>query len=148
MDRFIFRIISAFLLVNFTSCITTSEDDNIEHVKVGDIVPAFTIMMSDGSEFDSRTYPTPYTLVFFNTTCVDCRQELPLHEAAYRQGERIVCVARSEAASSIQAYWTEQGWTMPYSPQPDRRVFDLFATQGIPRTYHVGPGYVVTSMHS
>lgn len=135
----------AMMLV--TGCTSDPEPDS--RVKVGDSLPWFSVVMSDG-----RTV-TPATLlgheaviVFFNTDCPDCRHELPLLQARYDAYPEVeyVCIARAEGAQTIREFWSKNGLTLPWSAQPDRKVYSLFATSGIPRTYTVAPSGFVTAL--
>jgi hypothetical protein len=47
----------------------------------------------------------------------------------------MVAIAREEQQENIAAFWQERHLSIPYSPQKDRRIFNLFATQSIPRAY-------------
>ena len=47
----------------------------------------------------------------------------------------MVAIAREETEESIQAFWEAHGLSIPYSPQSDRRVYNLFAIITIPRVY-------------
>ena len=127
------------------SCIH-EDDEWVERVAVGDRLPAFTVTLNDGTRYDS-TEPGESVIVFFNTSCTDCQRELPLLDARYKAGEfdgqRIVCISRAEEESSVATFWRANGLTLPYSAQPDRRIFDLFASAGIPRIYFVDEQGVV-----
>lgn len=129
----------------FSSCVT--EDDGREWVlPAGSRLPRFSVVMNDGrtvtqDDFLGRTG----IIVFFSTGCPDCRRELPLLQQAYEDSlaagsdALFVCIAREETSASIQQYWEEEDLTLPYSPQPDRRVYNLFATIGIPRIFVTSP---------
>ena len=121
----------------FVSCVT-EDDEVIERVKVGDRVPVFAVDLSDGTHYDSRTAGAS-VIIFFHTDCADCQRELPLINARYARGEyadrRVVCISRAEGEAPVAAFWQSHGLTLPYSAQPDRRIFDLFASAGIPRIY-------------
>lgn len=147
LSTFCRHLLTATLLVLFaTSCIR-EDDEMIEHIGIGDRLPAFSVVMNDGSIYDSSA-PGPSVIVFFHTQCVDCQRELPLLDARYRAGEfegcRFVCIGRAESADDVAAYWRSAGLALPYSPQPDRRIFDLFATSGIPRIYESNAQGIVT----
>lgn len=53
----------------------------------------------------------------------------------YGRDVNFVCISRAEENDAVQAYWSEHALTLPYSPQPDKAVYNLFATQTIPRVY-------------
>lgn len=130
------------------SCIH-EDDEWVERVAVGDRLPAFTVTLSDGTRYDS-TEPGESVIVFFNTSCTDCQRELPRLDTQYKAGEfagqRLVCISRAEEEGSVAAYWRANGLTLPYSAQPDRRIFDLFASAGIPRIYTVDSCGIITNV--
>jgi len=112
-------------------------------VRVGDLLPDFSVEVIDGSSrtlFNNRDLEGTTIIVFFHTTCVDCQRELPELNDYYlrhRQdpGFQMVAIAREESEESIASYWKQHNLSIPYSPQTDRRIYNLFATQFIPRVY-------------
>lgn len=140
------NILYVLLLALFSSCIHDGDDEWVERVAVGDRLPAFAVTLSDGTRYDSAE-PGETVIVFFNTGCTDCQRELPRLDAQYKAGEfdgrRIVCISRAEGEGSVAAYWQANGLTLPYSAQPDRRIFDLFASAGIPRIYETDAAGIV-----
>lgn len=129
-------------LVMLTGCVT-EPDTGGSLLGPGDDVPEFSVTLSDGTTCGSRELSRDGgILVFFNTECPDCRRELPklqtLHAA--HPEVMILCMAREESQERIAAFWADNELTLPYSPQPDRRVYSLFATEGIPRIYLIGKG--------
>lgn len=138
------------MMMSVTACVT-DKDEPVWSLAPGNRVPQFTVTLNDGSVFDSST-DLPAIIVFFNTDCPDCRRELPgLQQyydsivAAAAPTPTIVCIAREESAESIARYWADNGLTMPYSAQPDRRIYSLFASSGIPRIYEVDAAGLITA---
>ena len=89
---------------------------------------------------------------FFNTSCTDCRKELPVVQQVYdRYGDNgrmeFVPVSREEEAASVSRYWAEHGLTLPFSAQADRAVYNLFAFSSIPRIYITDTASVVRYVH-
>ena len=81
-------------------------------------------------------------LVFFNTECQDCQRELPKLQRLYEtirgdSARAFLAISREEGKEQIEAYWRQKGLTLPFSPQPNRSVYNLFATSGIPQYYEV-----------
>ena len=77
--------------------------------------------------------------MFFHTGCPDCQQALPrmqrLYDTYHRQGVQFALISREEGASTIEDYWQTNGFTMPYSAQEDRTIYELFAKSRVPRVY-------------
>ena len=131
------------LLWAFCSCIS---DKTSVFVDVGDKLPAFSVTMNDGQVVSNDSLKGSYSLVmFFHTSCGDCRQTLPVIQQAYdtHPEVRFVLISRAQAADSLQPYWERNGLTMPYSAQSDRKVYEKFATSVIPRIYLCDPKTVV-----
>jgi peroxiredoxin len=121
-------------------------------VRVGDKLPRFSVEVTDGLlrwQFSSVSLGGPTVIVFFNTGCTDCQRELPeLNDYYLRHrsapGFSMIAIAREESEESIASYWQQQNLSIPYSPQEDRKVYSLFATQYIPRVYFCsGQGVVL-----
>jgi hypothetical protein len=66
-----------------------------------------------------------------------------LYEEYAKQGVLFMLVSRAEEESSIDLFWEENNLTMPYSAQPDRKVYELFARRRVPRIYISGRGGTV-----
>jgi peroxiredoxin len=126
-----------------------------EYVKVGDRVPAFSVetVLADGSTatFSTAQLTGETVIVLFNTSCGDCQRELPRMNDYYLQhcgdkGFQMVAISREEGAESVAAYWKEQGLSIPYSAQTDRRIYNLFASSIIPRTYFCSADGIITQI--
>lgn len=142
------------LLALSCNAVNDGDDTNVkEYVKVGDRVPVFSVNVVDNegrtSVFSTARLTGETVIVLFNTSCGDCRRELPQLNAYYLahrhdKGFQMVAIAREESAESIAAYWQAQGFEIPYSPQPDRRIYNLFASSIIPRVYYCTADGIVT----
>ncbi|MDE6682689.1 MAG: redoxin domain-containing protein, partial [Muribaculaceae bacterium] len=144
MNRFIF-IFSLLLLMIASSCITEDEPDTTS-LKPGDKCPEFSVKMHDGSIVTTADLKGEKSIIlFFNTSCADCRSELPQMQRVYEHiiaeniPVRLLCISRAEREESIERFWQENGLTLPYSAQEDRTVYNLFAQSGIPRIYILSP---------
>lgn len=138
--KYLFRLLCLCLPL-LTSC-DMGDDEQEWALPVGSALPHFIVTTDDGrtiteEDFIGRTG----IIVFFNTTCSDCRRELPLLQQAYNDSlsagsdALFLCIAREETAPVIREYWEREGLTLPFSPQSDRRVYNLFANLGIPRIF-------------
>lgn len=125
-----------------TSCLgnpdnTVASENDV--VKAGQQVPSFVVSINDGTTFNSNQMGRkPACIVFFNTSCSDCRKELPIVQQIYEEFSdsiQFVCISRAEDRKNIQAFWTQKRLTLPYSAQTDRKIYNLFALSSIPRLY-------------
>lgn len=99
----------AFLLqaLALTSCISEEESGYGSKLKAGDMLPAFSVRLDGGEVFDSSKQAGKVSvIVFFNTLCPDCRQELPEVNRLYQDygdDERVsfACLGRDETDESI-----------------------------------------------
>lgn len=149
-------ILGLLLCLTCVGCSSVVDDEVVERVSVGDHVPAFTVETvipgEDGSKqgtFSTSQLTGETVIVFFHTTCPDCQRDLPLLNQYYLQhrddaGFQMVAISRAEDAASVAAFWAEHKLQMPYSPQSDRTVYELFASSIIPRIYFVSPQGIVT----
>ena len=119
-------------------CVNDDEPDIRSLVAVGDRLPQFEVVMNDGRTVATADLAgSKAVVVLFTTSCYDCRNYLPVVESLHRERPAlpIICIARSEDASALKAYWKANGLTVDYSAQTDAAVYSLFATGGVPRTY-------------
>lgn len=150
------RTLLTFLLplCLFVGCVVDSSEEpaeSEERVKVDDRLPSFSVEVIDGDStyvFSSDRLTGRTVIVFFHTSCSDCQRELPeLNDYYLRHrdepGFQMVAIAREETEPEIAAYWQEHGLSIPFSPQDDRRIFNLFASSTIPRVYISSPSGIV-----
>lgn len=135
----VLTIICLFIFIGSASCITDGNPDNSAGLTVGERLPEFTVEMSDGKIVSSSDFSgCRAVIVFFNTECSDCQRELPRLQQVYeRTNGNIywIAIARDENNEPISKFWAEKKLSIPYSPQTDRHIYNLFASAGIPRLY-------------
>lgn len=142
-----YLIISLIFLLS--SCI--KEGSKGLDLKPGDPLPSFSVVMMDGSSVCDADLKGSVSLVmFFHTSCPDCQKTLPkiqrLYDEYKDEAVRFLLISREEDAGSIASYWEEHGLTMPYSAQSDRRVYELFARERIPRIYVNGKNGIIRAI--
>ena len=132
--------LTIYLLVvlSLISCI--KEKETGEDLVVGDRIPEFSITMNDGSILTGKQLSKGNScIVFFTTGCTDCKETLPHLQSIYNEysskGVQFALISREDGAESISKYWQENEFTMPYSAQDDRKVYELFAKTRVPRVY-------------
>lgn len=131
----IFLLISALLMV---SCI--KDDVRGADLKVGDSLPDFKVVMSDGTTVSDKSLKGSVSVVvFFSTICPDCQQVLPIIQDIYNEyasaGAVFALISREQDERDISTYWADNALSMPYSAQQNRRIYEKFAKAGIPRIY-------------
>ena len=121
MVRNIWISVALALLISFSLSACISEEQSyIEDVGVvGDSLPDFEVVMSDGSTISGADLRTTASVVmFFHTGCPDCQQALPRVQQLYNsyssQGVQFVLISREDGATSVAEYWQKSGLTMPY----------------------------------
>lgn len=139
--NFIHSILSLWLfsLIFFLpSCVYDNTEKNIE-ISTGDRLPDFEVILNDGQRISSSDFSnTKGIVIFFNTDCKDCRRELPELQKAYeatKEESLWIAIARAENDESIAKFWESNNISIPYSPQSDRQIYELFSSTGIPRLY-------------
>ena len=156
LDRLTIIMLQVLLCLTCVGCSSVVDDEVevVERVKVGDRVPAFTVEVVDNGEHKSFTTDElagETVIVLFHTTCPDCQRELPRLNQYYLQhkddaGFQMVAISRGEGEETVSAFWKEKGLLIPYSAQADRRVFELFASNIVPRVYFCNAQGIVTRL--
>lgn len=144
----LFPFLMMFVSILVSGCF---REDDAEIVQAGDRIPAFSVVLNDGSTYDSTQRDgRGAVIVFFATWCGDCQRELPVLDSLYRAGrfedQHVVCIGREEPAETVAAFWEIHSLSLPYSPQTDRRIFNLFANSGVPRIYNVSADGTILSV--
>lgn len=142
MKKIALLIMTAVLLF---SCIKDRQTGN--DLVVGSRIPDFTILMNDGSTVSGESLRDGVScIVFFYTGCPDCQKTLPAVQRIYdeysEQGVSFALVSREETDETISPYWQSNGYTLPYSAQPDRKIYELFAKTRVPRVYVCKDGVI------
>lgn len=128
------RTLSLIMLLSVL--LACNKIDQPKRIQPGESLPVFSIRTNTGENIDNNSFNNEEGLiVFFHTGCPDCVKELsslqPFYEK-YSSIIKIILISRAQPASEIEKYWKEKGYTMPYSAQEDRSVYELFSNTGIP----------------
>ena len=135
--KYLYEILLA-LTVLCSSCI--KEKENGADLAVGDSLPEFSVTMNDGTKVGTKQLSAGIScIMFFTTACPDCRETLPHMQRIYDEfapkGVTFAIISREDGITTVSEYWTLEGFTMPFSAQSDRSVYELFAKTRVPRVY-------------
>lgn len=123
-----------------------SEEDDVEVttlVNVGDVAPDFAVTMFDGRTIKlSELRGNVVMVCFWATWCPPCRQELAhLQEGVIDQfaGEKFVVlpISRGEERAVVEKFIVDNGYKFGVGLDSDRAIYDLYASNYIPRTFIV-----------
>lgn len=122
-----------------------TQTDDATIVKAGDPAPDFTVEMVDGSRMTLASLRGKVVLLnFWATWCPPCREELTHVQSDIIDrfaGRDFVFlpVSRGEARSAVEAFREKTGYTFPMGLDPDRAIYDRYASNFIPRNFLIGP---------
>ncbi len=134
----------AFLVVIVALFFATSvfAQDKFTIAKEGEQAPDFTFETAPGkTQTLSELKGKVVWINFFATWCPPCRKELPhLQKEVYDKYVEnddfvLIILGREHSWEEINNFKEEQGFTMPFYPDPERKVFSVYAQQNIPRNF-------------
>jgi peroxiredoxin len=109
-------------------------------------VPSFKFEISKGKVVSINDYKGKYVLInFFATWCAPCRRELPLIQEQiwnkYKNNPKFAMLTfgREHSWDEVIKFGKDQNLSIPLLPDLKRKVYGLFATESIPRSYLVDP---------
>lgn len=122
-----------------------AQQDNSDQIKVGDQMPAFTIVSDDGSKLASSTLKGKVVLInLFATWCPPCQKELAAVQETlwpkYKDNKNfeLLVIGREHTDADLKAYNEKKGFAFPLYPDKNRAIFGAFAKNLIPRSYLIG----------
>lgn len=132
-------------LLALLALVVKAQDDNSDIVKVGDTMPAFTIISDNGTKLQSTSLKGKVILVnFFATWCPPCQKELASVQQTlwpkYKDNKNfaLLVIGREHSDADLQKYNEKKGFDFPLYPDKNRAIFGAFAKNLIPRSYLIG----------
>src|SRR5690606_22787732 len=131
------KITIIILLFSFISSL--SAQDVYTHATVGQEAPDF-----EYTEFNGNTHNLSdlkgkvVWITFFATWCGPCRKELPhLEQEVYEKYKKhpnfkLLVIGREHSAEELKKFKLDTGHDLPFIPDPNREIFDKYASQNIP----------------
>jgi peroxiredoxin len=127
--------------------------DEFTKAKEGEKAPDFTFEIAPGKTAKLSDYKGKVVWInFFATWCGPCRKELPhLQKEVYDKYKNnndfvLIILGREHTWEEVNEFKTNQEFTMPFYPDPERKAFSVYADQNIPRNFIIDKnGKIVVS---
>ena len=139
-------MIAVFMLLLFQAA-AFADDDSVQttRVKVGEAAPDFSCRTLSDDNFSLSGEKGKIVLIhFFSTECGSCLAEMPFLEKvvfkrfAARKDFRLIAIGRDQEAPELEKFRNENKLSFPIAPDPQGKVYNLYAEKNIPRTFLVG----------
>ncbi|TDE27994.1 MULTISPECIES: TlpA family protein disulfide reductase [Flavobacterium] len=143
------RIILVCLFISLSN--TYGQDYQKSNVVLeGQQAPNFTIKLEKGKTINLSSLKGKVVLLnFFATWCGPCMVEMPILQqevwAKYKENKNFVLMSfgRGHSAEEVNLFRDKKKFDFPIYADKDKSVYNLFATQYIPRNYLIDKNGII-----
>lgn len=148
-----YKIIISLSIILCGSQVTQPTNESSDKIVVGDKAPAFTVKTINNSIISINELRGKYVLInFFATWCSSCMKELPYIEKIHHKFKNknivIIAIGREHDMAELVAFNKEKHYTFNIATDPNRIIYNLFATKYVPRNYIISPKGKIIYQHT
>ena len=120
-------------------------------VAVGDMAPDFTVELLSGNKATlSQMQGNTVLLVFFESTCPDCKLQLSLLNGVLEQfadkNFALLTISRGEDKQTLTTLADNYGYRFDIGLDTDKSIYSLYATKYVPRCFVIDPlGHIIAT---
>ena len=141
-----FRIVNSMLIFLICSSFLSVAQEETTFAKFSEPVPEFVFEKSPGKTMNiSELKGKTVLITFFAIWCGPCRKELPFIQSdifnKFKKNPNfeILIFGREHSWDEVTKFKEANKFSMPFYPDPDRKIYSKFAGQYIPRNFLISP---------